>query len=158
MARETSKLPVERAALHDAGILVSIHVLCANHLALDITAGVNALCDLVPALVVEKDPVDTHVPHVGCRNKPWWQGQEGRSPVLVDTEGMGAKTTRPSRSQWPMLSGSEVVPGRPRPPPVVCKGDRPTELNKVGRDGADCQPLQDREHPYASCAPGYRGQ
>lgn len=66
MARETSKLPIERAALHDAGILVGIHVLGANHLALNVTAGVNALRDFVPALVVEKDPVDTHVPHVGC--------------------------------------------------------------------------------------------
>ena len=67
---ETSKLAVVGAPLQDTGILVGIHILCANHLALDVAASVNSLGDTVPTLVMDEGPVDAHVPVGGggtCR-------------------------------------------------------------------------------------------
>ncbi|KAL2105811.1 hypothetical protein VUR80DRAFT_7707 [Thermomyces stellatus] len=71
-----SELAIEQTSLHDTSILVGIHVLRADNLALHITASVNSFGDLMPALVVKKDPVDTHIPVRECRpsRSGGWEG------------------------------------------------------------------------------------
>lgn len=64
---KSSKLAIVGAPLQDTGILVGIHILWADHLALDIAASVNPLGDPVPTLVMDEGPVDAHIPIGGGR-------------------------------------------------------------------------------------------